>query len=149
MWLGPIEVRLAFGKADGHTPKELVLSNHLGSAVLSTFMTNLALFAQDAPKAANPVSPLIQWMPLVMIGVLFYFLLMRPQKKERQRQQAMLAAVKKNDRVVTTGGIFGVVTNVRTEENEVTIKVDEATNTKLRVTLNSIARVLSDETSND
>ena len=87
--------------------------------------------------------------PLIMIGVLFYFLLIRPQSKERARQKAMLAAVKKNDRVVTVGGIFGVVTNVRTEANEVTIKVDETTNTKLRVTLNSIARVLSDETSND
>ena len=117
--------------------------------MLSTFATNLALFAQDAPKAVEPTNPFVQWMPLVMIGVLFYFLLMRPQKKERNRQQAMLAAVKKNDRVVTAGGIFGVVTNVRTEANEVTIKVDEATNTKLRVTLNSIARVLSDETSND
>ena len=87
--------------------------------------------------------------PLIMIGFLFYFLLIRPQGKERARQQAMLAAVKKNDRVVTSGGIFGVVTNVRTEDNEVTIKVDETTNTKLWVTLNSIARVLSDETSND
>jgi len=117
--------------------------------VLATFATNLALFAQDAPKGGEPINPLVQWMPLIMIGILFYFLLMRPQKKERERQQAMLAAVKKNDRVVTAGGIFGVVTNVRTEANEVTIKVDETTNTKLRVTLNSIARVLSDETSND
>jgi len=128
---------------------ERVLNNHSGNTVLSTLMTNLALFAQGGPKDGAPMSPFVQWMPLVMIGILFYFLLMRPQKKERQRQQAMLAAVKKNDRIVTAGGIFGVVTNVRTEANEVTIKVDEATNTKLRVTLNSIARVLSDETSND
>lgn len=128
----------------------LVLNNHSGNAVLSTFVTNLALFAEGAANGDPPSpSPWGMLTPLIMIGFLFYFLLIRPQSKERARQQAMLAAVKKNDRVVTAGGIFGVVTNVRTEANEVTIKVDEATNTKLRVTLNSIARVLSDETSND
>jgi len=57
----------------------------------------------------------------------------------------MLAAVKKNDRVVTIGGIYGVVTNVQREQDEVTIKVDEATNTKLRVTLGSIARIIGEE----
>ena len=57
----------------------------------------------------------------------------------------MLEAVNKNDRVVTIGGIYGVVANVNKEANEVTVKVDEATNTKLRLTLGSIARVLSEE----
>ena len=61
----------------------------------------------------------------------------------------LLAAVKKNDRVLTTGGIYGVVTNVHREANEVTIKVDEATNTKLRMTLGSIAQVLGDEPAED
>ncbi len=61
----------------------------------------------------------------------------------------MLAAVKKNDRVVTAGGIYGVVTNVHQEADEVTVKVDEATNTKLRVTLSSIVRVLGDEPSDE
>ena len=58
-------------------------------------------------------------------------------------------AVKKNDRVVTVGGIYGVVTNVHREADEVTLKVDEATNTKLRVTLSSIGRVLGDEPSDE
>ena len=61
----------------------------------------------------------------------------------------MLAAVKKNDRVVTAGGIYGVVTNVHQEADEVTVKVDEATNTKLRVTLSSIVRVLGSEQSDE
>ena len=50
-----------------------------------------------------------------------------------------------DDRVLTIGGIYGVVTNVQREADEVTIKVDESTNTKLRVTLSSVARVLGDE----
>ncbi len=60
-----------------------------------------------------------------------------------------MAAVKKNDRVVTTGGIYGVVANVHAEADEVTVKVDETTNTKLRMTLGSIARVLGDEAADD
>ena len=54
--------------------------------------------------------------------------------------------MKKNDRVVTIGGIYGVVMNVHREADEVTLKVDETTNTKLRVTLSSIARIISGET---
>lgn len=83
---------------------------------------------------------------VVPIGVLFYLFIIRPQRREQAARQAMLAAVKKNDRVVTIGGIYGVVTNVQQEANEVTIKVDEATNTKLRMSLGSIARVVADET---
>ena len=88
-------------------------------------------------------------LPFVAIFVLFYFLLIRPQRREQARRQEMLSAVKKNDRVITAGGIYGVVTNVHREADEVTIKVDEATNTKLRMTLSSVARVLGDEPSDE
>ena len=116
-----------------------------GMTVGPTLLTNLALFAQED---SGP-SPFTFWAPFVVIGVLFYFLLIRPQRQEQAKRQAMLAAVKKNDRVITAGGVYGVVTNVHAEADEVTVKVDEATNTKLRLTLGSITRVLSDEPSND
>jgi len=86
-------------------------------------------------------------LPMLAIGFLFYFLLIRPQRQEQRRRQEMLGGVKKNDRVVTIGGIYGVVTNVHREADEVTIKVDETTNTKLRVTLGSVARIMGDEAS--
>lgn len=89
-------------------------------------------------------SPLIL---LVMLVFLFYFVVMRPQRKEQAKRLEMLSNVKKNDRVVTIGGIYGVVTNVHREIDEVSIKVDESTNTKLRITLSSVARILGDETS--
>jgi preprotein translocase subunit YajC len=82
---------------------------------------------------------------IVPIIFLFYFFLIRPQRREQQQRQRMLDAVKKNDRVITVGGIYGVVTNVHREANEITIKVDESTNTKLRLTLGSIARVVGEE----
>lgn len=112
-----------------------------------------ALFAQEAggggAEGANPWAALLQG-PLflvVMLIVMFYFIVLRPQKREQSRRQEMLNAIKKNDRVLTIGGIYGVVTNVHREADEVTIKVDEATNTKLRLTLSSIGRVLGDDAS--
>lgn len=83
--------------------------------------------------------------PILAIAFLFYFLLVRPQRREQSQRDVMIASLKKNDRVVTIGGIYGVITNIRREADEVTIKVDEATNTKLRVTLGAIARVVAEE----
>jgi preprotein translocase subunit YajC len=111
-------------------------------------LAGTALFADGPP--ATGVDELFHFVfPIVMILALLYFVVLRPQRREQAKQQAMLAELKKNDRVLTAGGIFGVVTNVHREANEVTIKVDETTNTKLRVTLGSITRVLGDEPSDE
>ena len=66
-----------------------------------------------------------------MIGVLFYVLMIRPERRKRAELSQMLANLKKNDRVVTIGGIFGTVVNVQQGLEEVTIKVDEGSNTKI------------------
>ena len=87
------------------------------------------------------------FLPIMLILLVFYFLMVRPQRQEQARRQSMLQAIKKNDRVVTIGGIYGVVTNVQRESDEVTIKVDEANNTKLRMTLSAIAKVSADDAS--
>jgi len=115
--------------------------------------TRLILLAEGDPQAAegqggNPLlmQILLIWVP---IGFLFWFFLMRPQSRERARRQAMLGAIKSNDRVITAGGIYGVVTNVHREADVVTIKVDESNNTKLRVSLGAIARVLPEESSGE
>ncbi len=88
---------------------------------------------------------------IVVFAAFWYFILYLPQKRERTRQATMWASIKKNDRVLTTSGIIGVVTNVNKESNppEVTLRIDELTSAKLRVVLNSVAQVLGDETSAD
>lgn len=83
--------------------------------------------------------------PLVVIMVLFYFMLIRPQKRKEQELRQMVHNLKENDRVVTIGGIYGVVTNVQRDAERVTIRVDESTGTKLRVNMSAIARVLTGE----
>ncbi len=126
-------------------------------SLISKLAGNAALFAEAGKDAAPPAPPppgdvtglLNMLFPFIAIFALFYFLFLRPQRREQSRRQAMLEAVKKNDRIITTGGIYGVVTNVHREADEVTIKVDESTNTKLRLTLGAIARVLGDEPSDD
>ncbi len=119
-----------------------------------TWLTDLALFAAEAAEKAdgdggggiNWTSMLMLWVPILLLG---YLLLIRPQQRQQAKRREMLAQVKKNDRVIAAGGIYGVVTNVRPEADEVTVKVDEATNTKIRMTLSSINSVIRDGSSDD
>ena len=72
--------------------------------------------------------------------------MLRPQKQEGTgASRSKVNSLKENDRVVTIGGIHGVVTNVQRDAERVTIRVDESTGTKLRVNMSAIARVLTDE----
>jgi preprotein translocase subunit YajC len=57
--------------------------------------------------------------------------------------------LQKNDRVITIGGVYGVIMNVQRDSDEIILKVDESTNAKLRVTVSSIARVLGDQPAED
>jgi preprotein translocase subunit YajC len=105
------------------------------------------LLAQgDKAPPAGPSSMLISLSPFVLIAVLFYLLMIRPERRKRAELTAMLNNLKKNDRVVTIGGIYGTVVNVQKDLDEVTIKVDENTNTKLRMQRGAISRVLAPDT---
>ena len=65
---------------------------------------------------------LTQLLPLLLIGVVFYFLLIRPQQKRAKEHRAMIEAVRRGDNVVTAGGIMGKVTKVR-DDNVIQIEV--------------------------
>ena len=77
-------------------------------------------------------------LPMVLI---FYLLILRPQRKQEANRKAMIAAIKKNDRVLTTGGLIGVVTNVK--EDEITIRVDDSRDVKVRVAPNFVTAVMN------
>ncbi|MFA6078819.1 MAG: preprotein translocase subunit YajC [Candidatus Omnitrophota bacterium] len=77
---------------------------------------------------------LMNLMPVVLIFIIFYFLLIRPQKKAQEDHKKMVAALKKNDEVVTSGGIHGVIVNVK--DSTVMMRVDD--NVKIEVQKSSI-----------
>jgi len=79
------------------------------------------------------------------MGVLFWFFMIRPMKRQEQERKALLSALKKNDKVVTSGGIIGIVASVKEKEDEVMLKVDESSNVRLRVTRSSIVRIVGGE----
>lgn len=79
---------------------------------------------------------------LVGLVVIMYLLLFRGPKKKQQEHQKMVAALAKNDRVRTIGGIFGTVLDVR--DDEIILKIDESTNTKMRISPSAVATVLRD-----
>jgi preprotein translocase subunit YajC len=81
---------------------------------------------------------------LIIIVVLGYFLIVAPERKKSRAYKDQMSAIKKNDRVVTIGGIYGVVANINREQDKITLKVDD--NTKMDFTLGAISRVVSAET---
>jgi len=85
-------------------------------------------------------SALIQFLPLVLIFIVFYFLLIRPQQKKQKEHRTMLDALRRGDRVVTGGGILGTVSKVVSPEE---VEVDLAQNVRVRVLRSTITSVLS------
>lgn len=85
-------------------------------------------------------SALVQFLPLVLIFVVFYFLLIRPQQKKQKDHRSMLDTLRRGDRVVTGGGIIGTVNRVTTPEE---VEVDIAQGVRVRVLRSTITTVLA------
>ncbi|MDA7978370.1 MAG: preprotein translocase subunit YajC [Pirellulales bacterium] len=88
---------------------------------------------------SNPMMP-----AMVGIMILFYFMFMRPQSKARREQQDKLKSLKKNDKVVTIGGIHGVVVGLQSDGQEVVIRVDENTGAKIKMSRAAIHEIMRD-----
>jgi preprotein translocase subunit YajC len=89
-------------------------------------------------------SPVGQFMPIILIFVVFYFIILRPQQSEQKKLKARLAAVKKGDRVLTAGGIIGVVQKSRDGAAE--IEVEIAPNVRVSVMRDTLINVLNGAT---
>ncbi|MBI4368873.1 MAG: preprotein translocase subunit YajC [Elusimicrobia bacterium] len=98
-----------------------------------------------ADGAAGPVArpggaagPLTTFFPLIAFGLIFYFLLFRPQQKTQKERVKMLSSVKRSDKVLTAGGIYGTVVNVKGDILDVKL----AENVKVEIHRSYIAKVL-------
>ena len=96
-------------------------------------------FAQGVP-AATTGSMIGQFLPLILIFGIMYFLLIRPQQKKMKDLRAMIESVRRGDQVITGGGIVGKVTKVG-DDNRVEVEI--ATGVKVTVIKSTITQVLS------
>ena len=104
-------------------------------------MSEAMLAFLAVPREGGGSNSMVFLLQMVAIGVIFYFLLIRPQRKEQQRHRTMIEQLKKGDEVITNGGIIGTV--VHTQDDRLTIKTGE--NTRLIVLRGRIAQVLSNQ----
>lgn len=89
-------------------------------------------------QAAAAPSPLAMLMPFAVMFVIFYLLVFRPQSKAKKEHEFMVKGLKKYDEVVTTGGLFGSVVNVKPDS--ITLKIDE--NVRVEVEPTAIVRLV-------
>ena len=88
-------------------------------------------WAMAPPQGGEGAAQASPMQPIIFFGImiaLMYFILIRPQQKQQKRTQEMQASLKKGDKVITSGGIYGLVEQVG--ENTVTLKVAENTKVK-------------------
>jgi preprotein translocase subunit YajC len=97
-------------------------------------------YAQAAPGAGG-AGPLMTVFPFILIFVIMYFMVIRPQQKKSKEHQEMLNKIKKNDEVMTSGGIYGRVVDLK--DTVVTLEV--APNVRIRVHRPQISAVISAE----
>jgi preprotein translocase subunit YajC len=99
---------------------------------------NYLLMAQPAQGAES--NPIMTFLPLVLIIVVFYFFMIRPQMKKQKEVAAFRNSIAKGDKVVTTGGIYGKILELK--DNTVLLQVDD--NVKIRVDKAAIVKDMSD-----
>ena len=117
--------------------------------VVGESMTDTETTTQDAAGDPNQLdqrpapSPFMQYFPIILLVVAVYFIIFRAPKKKRQQHSTMVQSLKKNDKVRTIGGIIGTVIDI--DGDEITLKIDEANNTKMKVVSSAIGQKISQD----
>ncbi len=94
-----------------------------------------------AEQTLPPRSPLMQYLPFILIFVVGYMLIFRGPRKKQQQHKQMVQTLSRNDKVRTIGGIIGTVVDIKGDE--VTLKVDESNNTKIKILRSAIGKNMS------
>ena len=106
-------------------------------------MLNLSLLAMASPTGGGGGSGalFIQIMPILQIFLVFWFMIIRPQKKTQDQRSKMLEALKRGDRIITTGGLFATIKDVKTDRVVATI----GENIKVEISRQAVSTVLPEE----
>jgi preprotein translocase subunit YajC len=98
----------------------------LGRAMWDLGFPNLLALGTPAQGAA---SPWLQFIPFILVLAIFYFVILLPMKRRQQKVQAFLSALKVNDRVITSGGLYGTITKL----NDQSVQLQIANNVRIEV----------------
>lgn len=96
-----------------------------------------AFLAQATPAAAGQQNPIMAFLPMILLVVVFYFILIRPQQKRAKELAKLIESVKSGDKVATASGIIGVVVTVK--DKVVTLRSGDS---KLEVSKSSVTEIL-------
>ena len=122
------------------------LMNLLADAAATTATTDAAAATETMGTGATIIYYAVQFVPMILIFVVFYFLLIRPQRKKDKKVKDMLSALKVGDRISTIGGIFGTITAIKDDTIELTVGKD---NVKLIMARWAIRQVEDVKVEND
>ena len=92
------------------------------------------------PGGQGQGNPFALWLPIILIFAIMYFLIFRPQAKKQKQQRMMIEALRKGDKIITTGGIYGVIAGIKEKEGTIIVKIDD--NTKFEMVKSSVAQVV-------
>ncbi len=100
---------------------------------------------QQGAAAGGPAGGIAQFLPIIILFAIFYFLLIRPQQKKAKEHREMINNLKKGNRVITSGGIHGTILNV----DETTVTLEIAENVKIKVSRGNVGALISKDTTPD
>ncbi len=98
-------------------------------------MINQLVVLMGAP--ANGQNPIMQFLPLIAIVVVFYFFMIRPQMKKAKDQKKYISELKKGDKILTIGGIYGKIVEVK---DDATIVMEVEDGSKMRISKNAVSQ---------
>jgi preprotein translocase subunit YajC len=101
-------------------------------------MLNALLAQAQSPAPTGPGGGFGFFVPFIFIFIIMYFVMFRPQKKRQEQQQKLIASLKTGDRVITNGGIHGLISNVK----DTTVIVKVADNVKIEMEKSAVTNVV-------
>lgn len=123
------------GDAQSGITSEPVTSGEQKTTTVQSDSDNLPVTKRPNPFGGTQI------IFLALMFVLMYMILFRGPRKKQQQHKQMIQSLAKNDRIQTIGGIIGTVVDIR--DDEVTLKIDESNNTKIKIIRSAIGRNMS------
>jgi len=124
---------IAFAQSDSRTGTAPAAGEVIETS--STISETGAPAEEAAPQTCMGGGGIMSFLPMIAIIAIFYFLMIRPQQKQAKMLKAMRSALQRDDKVVTSGGIHGIITNIKSDD-VVTVKI--ADGVKIDVDRNSL-----------